>query len=169
MEKLLPTVKLVLASTPKRWKGLVSSFPIEQLTRRPAAEEWSAVECLQHLIDTEHVLHFRLGAFLAHQDFPAFNPETEGSQVGESTPAELAEEFASLRATGLAILDKLETADLFLAAKHAELGMVTLNEMLHEWVGHDLNHTIQGERALMQPYIQGCGPWQIYFTDQVIK
>ena len=25
--------------------------------------------------------------------------------------------------------------------------MVTLGEMLHEWAGHDLMHTVQGERG----------------------
>jgi hypothetical protein len=28
-------------------------------------------------------------------------------------------------------------------------------------------HTVQAERALMQPFIQGCGPWQVYFTDHL--
>jgi hypothetical protein len=30
--------------------------------------------------------------------------------------------------------------------------------MIHEWAAHDLMHTIQGERALMQPFIADCGP-----------
>jgi hypothetical protein len=47
--------------------------------------------------------------------------------------------------------------------------MVSLNEMLHEWAAHDLNHTIQAERALMQPFIQESGPWQPYFADHVAR
>jgi hypothetical protein len=43
--------------------------------------------------------------------------------------------------------------------------MVTLSEMLHEWAGHDLMHTVQGERAILQPFIEGCGPWKPYFAD----
>ncbi len=46
--------------------------------------------------------------------------------------------------------------------------MVTLGEMAHEWAAHDLNHTVQAERALMQPFIQACGPWQRFFTDHVL-
>jgi hypothetical protein len=45
------------------------------------------------------------------------------------------------------------------------LGTVTLAEFLHEWAAHDLNHTLQAERALMQPFIAGCGPWRGYFAD----
>jgi hypothetical protein len=42
--------------------------------------------------------------------------------------------------------------------RHAELGLVTLDELIHEWAAHDLMHIIQRERALMQPYIADCGP-----------
>ncbi len=47
-------------------------------------------------------------------------------------------------------------------------GMVTLGEMIHEWAAHDLNHTIQAERAIMQPLIQESGPWRIFFKDHVV-
>jgi hypothetical protein len=29
-------------------------------------------------------------------------------------------------------------------------------------------HTVQGERALMQPFIAGCGAWQSYFTAHAV-
>jgi len=28
---------------------------------------------------------------------------------------------------------------------------------------HDLMHTVQAERAMMQPFIAGSGPWRPYF------
>jgi hypothetical protein len=28
-------------------------------------------------------------------------------------------------------------------------------------------HTVQGERAILQPFIEGCGPWKPYFADHV--
>ena len=46
---------------------------------------------------------------------------------------------------------------------------MTLGELLHEWAAHDLNHTVQAERALMQPLIQGSGPWQLYFADHKLS
>ena len=48
------------------------------------------------------------------------------------------------------------------------LGSVTLAEMLHTWAAHDLNHTVQAERALMQPFLLGCGPWRTFFRDHEI-
>ena len=44
-----------------------------------------------------------------------------------------------------------------------------MDELLNEWAAHDLMHTVQAERALMQPFIQGCGPWQHYFQDHVVR
>ncbi|MGW8252050.1 MAG: hypothetical protein ACWGO1_15525, partial [Anaerolineales bacterium] len=69
----------------------------------------------------------------------------------------------------LALLETLTPADLPRTAVHAELGVVTLEEMLNEWAAHDLMHTVQAERALMQPYIDGCSPWQVFFTDHMIE
>jgi hypothetical protein len=40
--------------------------------------------------------------------------------------------------------------------------------MLHTWAAHDLNHTIQAERALMQPFMLGCGPWRSFFQDHEV-
>ena len=53
--------------------------------------------------------------------------------------------------------------------RHQELGPVTLREMLSEWAAHDLNHTVQAERALIQPFLLECGPWIAYFKDHLIK
>ena len=30
---------------------------------------------------------------------------------------------------------------------------------------HDLMHTVQAERALMQPFVAGSGKWRGYFAD----
>ena len=60
-------------------------------------------------------------------------------------------------------------ADLPHTAKHAELRIVTLSELIHEWAAHDLSHTVQGERTLMQPFIAGCDPWRSYFINHLAK
>lgn len=171
MQNPLPHTLAILTSTPNRWLEITHQVSTEQLAQSPKIGEWSAVECLQHLIDTERwVFPLRVRAFLAGQDFPAFNPDAQGSQGSKSqTLLELAEEFNRLRKTSLELLATLSEADLPRTARHAELGPVTLSELLHEWAAHDLDHTIQAERALMQPFIQGCGPWQVYFKSNTIS
>jgi hypothetical protein len=168
MDRVLESMRALISTTPERWISLARALPVELLLMPAAEGEWSAVECLQHLVDSEEVFQFRVPAFLAGRDFPNFDPESEGSRPGLQTPLALAEEFARLRGESLLMLEKLSPADLERKARHAELGMVTLNEMLHNWAGHDLNHTVQAERALMQPFIRGCGPWKKFFTDHYL-
>jgi hypothetical protein len=169
MDNVLVHTKAVLGSTPRRWQDLTRTLASELLTQPPAAGEWSAAECLQHLIDTErYVMPVRVRAFLAGQDFAAFNPDSEGTSASSLSPQELAAQFAELRAASLDLLSQLKPADLARQARHSELGMVTLEQMLHEWAGHDLMHTVQAERALMQPFLRACGPWRVYFSDHDI-
>jgi hypothetical protein len=169
MSDVFEQVKGVLSSTPDRWNNLVGSIPDELLKRAPGPKEWSALECLQHLIDTEHIFPFRVRAFLAGQDFPAFDPDTQGTKPGVTSATKMVAEFAHLRAESLSLLTTLRPADLGRRARHAELGPVSLDEMLHEWAAHDLMHTVQAERALMQPFIARSGPWRSYFADHDVE
>ena len=170
---MIPLVRLafsVLETTPQRWIQLADKLPPELFQRKPAPKEWSGYDCLRHIVDTERsVFPPRVGYLLRGEDFPAFNPDKEGEDAKRPpTPVELAGEFSRLRAGSLALLSKIGEADLNRAARHQELGMVTLGEMIHEWAGHDLMHTVQGERAILQPFIDGCGPWKRYFSDHAV-
>ncbi len=160
----------VLETTPQRWTRMAQALPSELFLRKPAPKEWSAYECLRHIMDTERsVFPARVGYLLRGVDFPAYIPDEEkGGPAAAASPAELAAEFERLRAGSLVLLSKVGTGDLKRTARHQELGVVTLGEMIHEWAGHDLMHTIQGERALLQPFIEGCGPWKRYFADHVV-
>lgn len=169
MEQLLTTARSVLETTPPRWTRLIETLPAALLARPPAAGEWSAVDCLRHLRDTERfAFPVRVRAFLAGQDFPAFDPDRDGTPATDAAPAALLADFAHLRAQSLDLLTQLTERDLARTARHAELGEVTLGQMVHEWAAHDLMHTVQAERALMQPFIAGCGPWRFYFADHEV-
>ena len=169
MKDVLTSASAVLSATPARWASLSLTVPADLLALPPAPGEWSALECLQHLVDTEPVFQFRVDAFLAGRDFPAFDPDSQGTKPdARRTPADLAAEYARLRAASLAALARLTPGDLDRQAIHQELGRVTLSEMIHEWAAHDLMHTVQAERALMQPFIRGSGPWLNYFKDHTV-
>jgi hypothetical protein len=60
MDNILDWTRSVLITTPMRWENMAQTLPTELFTRRPAAAEWSALECLQHLLDTEAVFTARL-------------------------------------------------------------------------------------------------------------
>ncbi|MCB9453346.1 MAG: DinB family protein [Anaerolineaceae bacterium] len=169
MDNLLQHLQAILQTTPARWNALVQTVPEELLTRKPAPAEWSALECLQHLVDVEKwVFPVRVRAFLAGEKvLPAFDPDKQPPSDLSATA--LAAEYAALRAESLSLLATVTEADLARQSRHAELGDVTLGEMLHEWAAHDLAHTVQAEQAMMQPFIAGCGAWQMYFTAHVAK
>ncbi len=167
---ILVNLTAVLTNTPHRWQSLVQNFPDDLLRHQPLEGEWSALECLVHLIDIEAVFVSRVKSFLAGEDFPAFDPDKQGTQLSDTvTPTQLAEQFATLRAESLKLIATITPDDLSREANHSELGLVALGHMFHEWGGHDLMHTVQAEQAMMQPFIDGCGAWKPYFADHVAK
>lgn len=172
MDNVLIWATPILTTTPKRWMNLIDTLPADLLAQPPAPAEWSALQCLIHILDTErNVFAVRLKNFLAGKDLSAFDPLADGAQKSAASlsPVEIMREFTSLRAENLTVVERLTPDDLKRKAVHAELGPVTLDQMMHQWAAHDLNHTVQGERAIMQPFIRGCGPWDRYFTDHMIK
>ncbi len=74
-------------------------------------------------------------------------------------------EFVRYRQESLVLLCSVKNNDMRRTAQHPNLGTVTLAEMLQTWAAHDLMHTVQAERALMQPFMLGCGPWRPFFRD----
>jgi hypothetical protein len=151
-----------------RWHALATGLDQELLLRPPAPAEWSALACLGHAVDTEAVVFAaRARAVLAGRpSFPSFDPDIESTPITAGTdPAALAERHALLRAESLALLATITEADLDRTARHAELGPVTLRELLNEWAAHDLMHVVQAERAVMQAFIPDTGPWRPYFAD----
>ncbi len=170
-ETLLKQVAAVLATTAARFADLTRTIPQELLERQPQPGEWSALQTLQHLVDTEEwIFPVRVEAILAGQNFPGFNPDTQGRVDRIAlAPTDLAARFGELRAHGQDMLARVGVADLDRTAVHGELGEVTMRELLNEWATHDLNHLVQAERAIMQPFIVGAGPWRHYFKDHDVS
>ncbi len=169
MDNGLSQAQTVLLTTAARWLNLTERLPAALLARAPAPGEWSALDCLRHLLTTETgIFPARVRAFLAGQDFPGFDPQAEARDFGDAPPRQLAAEFARARAENLVPLEQLSALDLTRTVTHAELGPVTLAQMVQQWAAHDLMHTVQAERALMQPFIAGAGPWRIFFTDHEV-
>ncbi|HEU5373954.1 MAG TPA: DinB family protein [Ktedonobacteraceae bacterium] len=169
MNTWLEDVQAVLSTTPARWQRLVNTLPAELLTRPPAAGEWSALNCLQHLLHAERRLFpVRFQAFLAGQDFDAFDPNPPQADLA-TPPEQLVALFTQQRQENLVLLQNVKDDDLERTVQHPQFGTVRLAQMLHTWAAHDLMHTVQAERALMQPFMLGCGPWRFFFRDHEIK
>lgn len=171
MDDILTHAYPLLAGSLARWQQLASSAAPELLARRPAPEAWSALECLQHMLEVEERLFpVRLRAFMAGEAFPNYDPDGEGRPVQpDQTPAEMATKFGEWRTNTLSLLATVTAEDLGRTARHGKLGVVTLNQFLNEWVAHDLMHLMQAERAVMQPFAAASGPWRQYFGDWEVE
>jgi hypothetical protein len=119
---------------------------------RPAPGEWSANECVGHLIEAERRgFAGRIRQILAadRPDIPADLETWDQSAVAESRrdhlrpAAELAAEFVELRRDGVGLVRGLTTADLSRVGIHPHVGPLRVDELLGEWVHHDRNHIRQ--------------------------
>ena len=165
-----PEIRAILASTPLRWQQLIATVPGDLLRRLPQAGEWSALGCFAHIIATEELAFpARVRAILAGQDFAAFSPAAPAVAEVEPDAAEMVAQFTRSRTANLALYDTITAEDLSMTGRHADLGPMSLAEVIHSWAAHDLNHTIQAERSLMQPFISGSGALRFRFADHDVE
>jgi len=101
---------------------------------RPAPGEWSANECVGHLIEAERrgfAGRIRRIIDAAHGDQPHLPPDLESwdppavaaaRRDDLRDPAELADEFVSLRADGIALVRSIAAEDLVRSGIHPDVG-----------------------------------------------
>ena len=124
----------------------------DQAGWRPEPGEWSANECVGHLIEAERRgFAGRIRTILAGAA-AGKRPTLEAwDQSGVAAArrddlrsgAELAAEFDALRADSLALVRGLRKGDLARAGDHPHVGPLRVDELLGEWVHHDRNHVRQ--------------------------
>jgi hypothetical protein len=173
MDNLLDAARQVVSTTAARWQNLIQSVPEEVLARQPAPGEWSALECLQHLLIVERlVIPVRVKHILGGRpELIPYDPDAPREPVAEldKAPRELLLAFTAERRSNEAVLAGLTPGHLTLSSYHPELGVVTLGMLVNLWAAHDLQHTVQGEKAVMQVFIPGSGPWRFEFADEDVE
>jgi len=119
---------------------------------RPEPGEWSANECVGHLIEAERRgFAGRIRAILAgdHPDLPPdlerWDPPTVAAarRDHERDGRTLAAEFAAMRDDGIALVRSLGPEDVSRVGRHPDVGDLRVDEVLSEWVHHDRNHIRQ--------------------------
>jgi hypothetical protein len=170
MTDVLDSATRILSTTAARWQSLVETAPDELLQRSPAAGQWSAANCLSHLLLTERVVFGeRMRAILDGRDIAAFDPDRPRDPEPERTPREVAMALAAQRGENLAVLRGLTPADLDRSSRHPDYDMVALRVVLNTWAAHDLQHTVQAEEALMQAFLPGTGPFRHRFAAHEVE
>ena len=158
----------ILARTPATLDALLRGLPDGWINANEGGDTWSPFDVIGHLIHGEQTDWLpRARIILARGDARPFDTFDRFAQFRASqgrTLSELLDEFAAMRSENLRELTvlALTDADLDRRGLHAELGPVTMRQLLATWVAHDLDHLVQIARVLARQYSDEVGPWRAY-------
>jgi hypothetical protein len=138
----------LLGTMPIFLRAEFEAAPDELLRWRPAPEEWCVLEVVGHLVETEERgFGGRIRTILAEERprFATWDPSAiaRERQDEQRDPAELLAEFSARRTSGVTLVEALTATDLGRGGDHPEVGFLTVNDLLHEWIHHDANHLRQ--------------------------
>jgi hypothetical protein len=138
----------LLGTMPILLQAEFEAAPAALLRWRPAPGEWCLLEVVGHLIETEERgFAGRIRTILADEQprFMTWDPSAvaRARRDEERDPVELLVEFTGRRASSVALVEALTVSDLDRGGDHPEVGFLTVNDLLHEWIHHDANHLRQ--------------------------
>jgi hypothetical protein len=136
---------------PEHWRRLIDQAGAH-LRTVPAAGEWSVLECLGHLVDSELVTSARYRWILAEDEPPLVgfdqNLWVEAFDHRRSDPGALLELFSALRRANVALWRHTPPASRARLGIHAERGPESYELLFRMQAGHGRIHRAQAERAL---------------------
>lgn len=148
---------------------LLLAAPPETLEWKPSAERWSVSEVLAHLAETEVMFRERARR-MVEEDLPFLeNYDQNGAYAAgnySGRPArEQLKKFCHERDRTLAWLRYLPAGVAKRTGRHAELGQITVSELMNEWAFHDLGHIRQiAELYRARAFHPDMGAFQRYYT-----
>jgi DinB superfamily len=159
-EDSLPCIDM-LDATPDLLRGLMCELTEEDARWKPAPDRFSVAEVLAHLSHSEgHCYRARLDRFL-NEEQPEFEPDDAQFHLDlyrDADPEDAFDHFEEQRETNVEFLRDLPAEAGSRVARHKEAGEITLSQMLHEWVLHDLGHVRQvAELVRARKYLAGAG------------
>jgi hypothetical protein len=142
----------VQAAAADLWRALVADAG-DHGHVRPAAREWSVVECLGHAIDAEVVTSARYRWILAHDQPPliGYDQDLWADKLHadrDEDPNELLTLFEPLRKANVALWMRSGEEDRARVGVHAERGQESFDLLFRMLAGHDRFHMAQARRAL---------------------
>jgi hypothetical protein len=141
----------VQESEPELWRRLVDQAGAH-LRTRPAEGEWSALECLGHMTDSELVTSARYRWVLSENE-PTLVGFDQTAWVARpdraaDDPGLLLEIFSVLRRANVSLWRRTPPADRARYGLHAERGPESFELLFRLQAGHGRIHRAQAERAL---------------------
>jgi hypothetical protein len=141
----------VQAATVDLWRRLLEAAG-SHLRTQPAEGEWSVIECLAHLVDSELVTSARYRWVLAEDEPPLQGWDQEAwatrFDYAHADPALLLDLLCALRDANLALWNRTAPADRARTGIHAERGPESFELLFRLQAGHSRLHRAQAERAI---------------------
>jgi hypothetical protein len=157
----------VLRQTPGILRNLLFLATREQLDWRPSSERWSIGMVLAHLADVEvSGFRSRFRAMLredrpllpGYDQWALFRSRTEFDPYAEMA------RFEEERSQTLTLLEGMPESAGERAGEHAELGTITIAQLLNEFAFHDLGHIRQAmELYRAHVFYPEMGVYQGYY------
>ena len=141
----------VQESEPELWRRLIEQAGAH-LRTRPAEGEWSVLECLGHITDSELITSARYRWVLSERE-PTLLGFDQTAWVARpdraaDDPALLLEVLGVLRRANVALWRRTPAADRARVGLHAERGPESYELLFRLQAGHGRLHRAQAERAL---------------------
>jgi hypothetical protein len=136
---------------PELWRRLIDQDGAH-LRTRPDEGEWSVLECLGHITDSELITSARYRWVLCENEpvLVGFDQDDWVSGLNHATddPAALLELFGALRRATVALWRRTPVGDRGRIGHHAERGPESFELLFRLQAGHGRVHRAQAERAL---------------------
>jgi DinB superfamily len=156
----------MLEKTPALLELLLRDLSSETLQWKAAPERWSIAEVIGHMAMIERLYEQRARRIVL-EDSPALQkyhpPEGEASKSAK----QYLDEFVPLRRAFVFYLHSVPSSAAGRTGQHAELGVISLSQMLHELANHDLGHLRQVEELYRAHcFYPHAGPFQKYSSPK---
>jgi hypothetical protein len=142
---------VVATTTADRMRELVAAAGT-RLRDRPAPTEWSVIECLGHLLDSELVTSARIRWIVAEDepDIVGYDQDRWVQRLAhrDDDPDDLIAQFTVLRMANVRLWVRTTSADHDRVGIHRERGPESFDLIRRLSAGHDRFHLAQAERAL---------------------
>ena len=136
-----------MRETSARIRSLTSGWSAPQFERTYAPGKWTARQILTHLAETDMALGYRVRMAVSNPGYVAqpFDQDAWIAKETRTSGADAVAAYFALRQMNISLFASLTPGDRQTAFTHPEYGAISVDWVIHQMAGHDLNHLAQLE------------------------
>jgi len=166
----LEEVAGLLQSTVMLLRQRAATLPDRAISWHPDIGKWCTKEIIGHLTEEDHRDFVGRMRRMLEETEPSLKVNDQDKVARarrdcEKTLTALLDEFESVRTESVAFVKTLSAADLGRGGIHPRIGRITIQELLHEWIYHDLNHFRQIDANLQRFLLNHLGNMQKFYPS----